>query len=73
MNQILLQVLLNLFDKSGPEIEAMAAEIDEDDAEASFSVRQRVRVCKTVLLLQDSHVDDARHVNFVSGNGVMIS
>ena len=56
---MLVDVLLKLFDKSEAEVEAMAAEVDEDDPNASFATRQSVRVCKTVLLLQDPGVDDA--------------
>ena len=60
-NRILLDVLLKLFKKTGPEIEQLARDInmDADDADESFANLQQVRVCKTVLLLQDACVDDA--------------
>ena len=62
MNQVLLEVLLKLFGKTAAEVEAMAQDmdVDEDDPDASFATRQKVRVGKTILLFKDPSVDDPR-------------
>ena len=66
VNRVLVEILLSLSEKSTAEMEAFAVEIDEDDPNASFASRQQVRVCKTVLLLQDPCVDDARPSSAIS-------
>ena len=48
LNRVLVDVLLQVYGKSDEDVEATAAEIDEDDPDASFAQRQKVRVGKTV-------------------------
>ena len=58
VNGVLTEILLKLFNKTSEQMQEIAVEIDEDDPDASFANRQQVRVCKTVLLLQDPGVDE---------------
>ena len=53
VNGVLVDLLQIAYSKSLPDMEAIAATWDEDDADLQLSVKQDLRVSKTVLLLKD--------------------